>query len=146
MSKQLCNDKGFTLVELMVTIAIIAILAGIGWPLFSGYTSKGHRADAILAITRAQGSLESCYSKTRNYATCTLPFTALPAPNDHFNVTFTAASPDIYSITATGTASQQSGDTNCISLTLTNTGLKSSIKFDPATSTYSASTGCWPSN
>lgn len=138
---------GFTLIELMVTLAIIAILAGIGWPTYQGYIAKGHRADAIIAVTRAQSFLEKCYSNTRVYtkATCgPLPTdiaTVPPAPNQHFTLDYSNSSGALsYTITATTTAAQ-AVDTNCAVLTLTNTGAKSSKNNSSA-----VSTGCWPSN
>jgi type IV pilus assembly protein PilE len=141
---------GFTLIELMVTLAIIAILAGIGWPAYEGYISKGHRADAIIAITQAQGFLEKCYSEQRDYSACALPgnIATPPAPNNHFDISFTGDA-STYTITAAAKPTQKVSDVNCVTYYITNTGTKTSRKLTsipPATDTFAPSTGCWPSN
>lgn len=51
--------SGFTLLELLVTIAIIAILAGIAIPLYSGYTEKAQLADAKAAATSLRQVFET---------------------------------------------------------------------------------------
>ncbi len=136
------RTNGFTLIELMITLAIITILAGIGWPTYQGYIAKGHRADAIIAITKAQGLLENCYSKTRDYAdsSCALPsaIATPPAPNNHYQISYTSSASDNYTITATATAAHIN-DAKCTVLTLASTGAKASQD-----NTTAATTGCWP--
>ncbi|AWH54501.1 prepilin-type cleavage/methylation domain-containing protein [Stenotrophomonas sp. ESTM1D_MKCIP4_1] len=48
------NQKGFTLIELMIVIAIIAILAAIALPAYSDYTKKAKVAEVILAASSAR--------------------------------------------------------------------------------------------
>ncbi|MBI3560307.1 MAG: prepilin-type N-terminal cleavage/methylation domain-containing protein [Gammaproteobacteria bacterium] len=137
--------RGLTLIELMVTVAIITILAGIAWPPYNGYISRGHRADAIMLITKVQGYLESCYSQQRNYNTCnsSIPsnITTPVPPNDHFTVAVatSATNPDNFIITATGNTAQQASDDSCITFTLNQAGVKGYTKASSATST-----NCWP--
>ncbi len=63
------HARGFTLIELMVAAAIIAILAGVALPSYREYVIRGHLADASngLALMRAQ--MERHYQDNRTYAT-----------------------------------------------------------------------------
>jgi prepilin-type N-terminal cleavage/methylation domain-containing protein len=47
------SARGFSLIELMVVVAIIAIIVGIGYPSYLGYTQKTRRSDGIAALNHA---------------------------------------------------------------------------------------------
>ncbi|CAH0441676.1 type IV pilin protein [Ralstonia pseudosolanacearum] len=59
---------GFTLVELMVTLAIVAILAAIAYPSYSSYIMKSHRADAKTALLDLASRQERYFALQNNYA------------------------------------------------------------------------------
>ena len=63
------GHAGFTLIEVMVTVAIVGILAAVAVPSYSAYVTRGHLADAAsgLAATRAQ--MERHFQDNRSYAT-----------------------------------------------------------------------------
>lgn len=62
-------SRGFTLIELMIAVAIVAILVGVALPNYRDYIVRGHLADASngLALMRAQ--MERHYQDNRSYAT-----------------------------------------------------------------------------
>jgi len=62
------NEKGFTLIELMIVIAIIGILAAIAIPQFSSYRTKAYNAAAESDIRNAALAEESYYTEYQNYA------------------------------------------------------------------------------
>lgn len=130
------NDKnrGFTLLELMITVSIIAILASIAIPNYRDYLKRGQRAAAKSVLMDNAQFLErnftanNCYHRTdSNCATAAvtiaLPKTQAPETGTaSYTVAFNAGSPtaNAYTITATPTGSM-TGD-ECGILTLNHLG------------------------
>jgi len=67
---RLKNQQGFTLVELMVVVAIIALLAATALPQFRKYQAKSRVSEAKLALASIYTAEESYYGEYANYATC----------------------------------------------------------------------------
>lgn len=61
------NQKGFTLIELMIVIAIIGILAAIAIPQFSSYRAKSYNAAALSDIRNLKTDLEAYYAEWDEY-------------------------------------------------------------------------------
>jgi type II secretion system protein G len=61
------NQKGFTLIELMIVIAIIGILAAIAIPQFASYRKKAYNSAALSDLKTAKTSLEAYYADTQEY-------------------------------------------------------------------------------
>ncbi|MBB1406042.1 prepilin-type N-terminal cleavage/methylation domain-containing protein [Pseudoalteromonas sp. SG44-5] len=55
------NQKGFTLIELMIVIAIIGILAAIALPQYQTYTKKARFSEVVLAASSAKGLIDVCF-------------------------------------------------------------------------------------
>ena len=62
------NQKGFTLMELMVVIVIVAILAAVAVPLYINYVKDARRTEAKAAIGALSTAMEEFYLKTGDYA------------------------------------------------------------------------------
>ncbi len=65
----LLSEKcGFTLVELMITVAILAVLATIAIPMYSNYINRAKQSDAIIGLKAAQMAQEQYFSENNAYA------------------------------------------------------------------------------
>jgi type IV pilus assembly protein PilA len=63
------NEKGFTLIELMIVIAIIGILAAIAIPQFNSYRSRSYNAGALSDMKNIQTAMEAYYVDHQKYPT-----------------------------------------------------------------------------
>lgn len=119
--------KGFTLIELMITVAVVCILAAIAYPSYTNYVVRGKRS-------AAQGFMQSLSSKQEQFLLDNRSYTdtvnnLLAAPGEvsaNYTVTITTGTaPPTYTISATASGSQASRDAACSPLTLKQDGTKS---------------------
>jgi type IV pilus assembly protein PilE len=61
--------RGFTLIELMIAVAIVAILAMVAIPSYSAYVMRGHLAEASAGLAAMRAQMERHYQDNRSYAT-----------------------------------------------------------------------------
>lgn len=134
------HNKGITLIELMIAVAIVAILAAVAYPSYSRYMLTSHRTEAQAALVRVSNLEERYFMDNNSYGslfdlglTATSAATSLATENGYYTLR-SVVSGATYTLTATATGSQSS-DTECGSLSLDSSGHKSS-------STASADT-CW---
>ncbi len=129
--------QGFTLIELMIVVAIIAIISAIAYPSYQDSVRKATRSDGLDTIADTAGRLERCYTTYGSYnnPSCTgvLNGATIASQRLHYNIVI-ASTPSTYTLTATAVSATQLKDTNCQQFVLTNTGMKTSL---PAGNT------CW---
>lgn len=156
------SHGGFTLIEVMIVVAIVGVLAAVALPSYQEYIARGRRVDAQTQLLAAQQWMERFYSEHYKYnetsaatpvavTDATLwgqqPFKTSPRDGEGaaaaYNLTLTSVAANTYTITATRTGAASSD--NCGNFTLTNTGRKSLVSY--STSKYStlelAMAACW---
>ncbi|HAQ87118.1 MAG TPA: hypothetical protein DCR78_11850 [Pseudomonas sp.] len=136
------RSAGFTLIELMIVVAIIGVLAAIAYPNYREYVMKGNRSDAKAALTRSAQELTRCFTSFNRYdhddcAEATLYDAAYASAEGHYALT-AVINPTTFVLTATA-AGPQLGDISCRTFTLSNTGARTAATSAPADSTAR----CW---
>lgn len=63
------SQKGFTLIELMIVVAIIGILAAVAMPAYTDYVTRGYLAEATSALPAARANMEQFFQDNRQYTT-----------------------------------------------------------------------------
>lgn len=120
--------QGFTLIELMIVLAIIAIISAVGYPSYQNSVRKANRADGLALMADTAGKLERCFTVygAYNNTNCTITNgSTIHSEKLHYDVVVTSAAAT-YSLTATPVSAGQLLDTKCATFTLTSAGVKSS--------------------
>jgi type IV pilus assembly protein PilE len=141
LSRRARAGSGFTLIEVMVTVAIVAILAAIAYPSYMAYIVRSNRSAAegyLLEVTNLQ---QRYLLDARTYAASLATLNSTVPSNVSLNYTVATApkaitTPPGFTVTATPLGMQNVKDTACATLTIDETGTKTA-------SGTSGVAGCW---
>lgn len=117
-------QKGFTLIELMIVVAIIGILAAVGIPAYSDYTAKAQASEAFTLLDGAKTDLVTEMGESN---TCSNPAVA----TGQYVATITAAA---------------AGDVCTVTATYKTTGVNTSVSGETVIMTYNSSTSAFTYN
>jgi type IV pilus assembly protein PilE len=131
------HKKGFTLIELMIVVAIVAILVALALPSFRDVIRKSRRADAMNAIINIQLAQERWRVNNSTYGTLVNLGINAASPEGHYTMSVTGNTFSNYTIVATAAGGQASD--KCGNFTLTNTA----GVIAKTVSGSEAATRCW---
>ncbi|MDO6563627.1 type IV pilin protein [Amphritea sp. 1_MG-2023] len=122
------KSKGFTLIELMIVVAVIGILLSIAYPSFMEQVRQSRRSDGYAALMQAAAMEERYFTVNNSYSSTLSDIGGASSPEGYYTVSVVVSGGG-YTLSAAGSGSQAS-DTDCTPLVLSHTGVKT-----PA--------GCW---
>jgi type IV pilus assembly protein PilE len=123
---------GFSLLELVIALAVVAVLAAIAYPSYSQSIINGRRADGKTALVNLGNRMEQYYAQNNTFASATIAsspstdvLSAAASEQGYYTLTIPPATltANSYTIQATR-AGVQTADTHCGNLTLTSAGVK----------------------
>ncbi len=118
------SKRGFTLIELMIVVAVVGILAAIAYPSYIDSVRKAHRADGKAALLNAAQKMEAYYARNAKYTDATLADLNIPSTSEegYFDITIETADANSYVFRAEALGDQQNDDIK--GFQLTSTGAK----------------------
>lgn len=136
------SSKGFSLIELLVAIAVLGILAALAMPAYHSYRLRANRVEARVTLVEAAQLAERWFVRNNTYAGVDDVNTGDPmfpatSPHGLYTLAYNAPAAAAFSITATATGSQL-GDSDCATLSINHLGQRSSSNAQGI-----ATQNCW---
>jgi type IV pilus assembly protein PilE len=141
----MAGTKGFTLIELMIAVAIVAILASVALPSYTDYVTRSKITEATSTLAELRVKLEQSYQDNRHYgSTASACGVAMPTSPQVKYFTFSCnwgagGTNQFFTVTATG-----SGDMTGFSYTVNESNVHTStLTGVPASKGWQSNASCW---
>ena len=116
------KNKGITLMELMIVVAIVSILASVSFSQYAAYGERARRAEARAALLDAAALQERYYSDNNQFAALATVGISTSTENNYYTLSMSLDDANNQSFTLTATPAN--ADADCTTLTFTNAGAK----------------------
>ncbi len=135
--------NGFTLIELMIVVAVVGILTTIALPSYNSYIARGKITDAVASLADYRVKMEQYFQDNRNYGTADADCPVVVVGSKYFTYTClvgTATPTVAYIATITSIAGSLGSATGDYTYTINQANVKSTTKFK---GTSYSTKNCW---
>ncbi len=130
--------KGFTLIELMIVIAIVAVLAAVALPAYQDYVLRGKLSEAYGELAAMRTKLESYYLDNRTYVGACATGTVAPLPaGKYFTYSCPTLTATTYTVQADGIVAQGTGG---FTFTINQANVRATTSVPAG---WTANASCW---
>jgi type IV pilus assembly protein PilE len=123
--------RGFTLIELMITVSIMGILAAVAYPSYNDFVVRSNRAEAPRELVRLANLQEQLFVDSRAYTAVVGELVGgtdavYKTPSGYYKISATVVN-STFTLTAKAQGTQATNDAACIKIEITDTGKKTPI-------------------
>jgi type IV pilus assembly protein PilE len=116
---------GFTLIELMIAVAVVGILAAIAYPSYQNQVRKGRMSQAQADLLEVAQFMERCFASNNTYQNCASPINASPRTGTaYYGIRLVTPARTQFTVTATPNSNGGQDEQVCGTLTINQQGVR----------------------